>query len=158
MKETVLDILIDLFENDFDVDERSAEPDRATLESELKRAGFCEREVGRALEWLEHLRPDGERAGAVPQPQSIRVFDSGEQARLDSECRGFILQLGTAGILSPAQRELVIDRLLALDARQIELDQVKWVALMVLSTQPGQQAALMRMEDLVFDNRLEAVH
>jgi Smg protein len=30
--------------------------------------------------------------------------------------------------------------------------------LMVLFSQPGQQSAYLRMEDLVFDNRLQVVH
>ncbi|MDE2304972.1 MAG: DUF494 family protein, partial [Gammaproteobacteria bacterium] len=55
------------------------------------------------------------------------------------------------GILSAAQREIVIDRLLALDAEELDLDHVKWVVLMVLSSQSGQELAYERMEDLVFN-------
>jgi Smg protein len=94
----------------------------------------------------------------MPASRAIRIFDACEQARLDTECRGYILYLENIGILSAAQRELVIDRLLALDVRHIDIEQVKWVVLMVLFSQPGQQSAYLRMEDLVFDNRLEAVH
>jgi Smg protein len=159
MKESVLDILIYLFENYFDADQKAApEPDRDTLKDELERAGFSEREVGRALEWLEQLCADPERAGTIPPSRSVRVFDKREQARLDVECRGYILYLENIGILNAAQRELVLDRLLALDARQIDVEQVKWVVLMVLFSQPGQESAYLRMEDLVFDNRLNAVH
>ena len=163
MKESVLDILIYLFENYFDAEASVApEPDRDTLKEELERAGFSEREVGRALEWLEQLA-DPERVGAhsgldqVPS-RSLRVFDAREQARLDTDCRGYIQYLENIGIVNAAQRELVIDRLLALDARQIDIEQVKWVVLMVLFSQPGQENALLRMEDLVFDGRAEAVH
>jgi Smg protein len=159
MKESVLDILIYLFENYFDADiELAPEPDRDTLKEELERAGFSEREVGRALEWLEQLCADPERAGAIPPSRSVRVFDAREQARLDTDCRGYILYLENIGIVNAAQRELVIDRLLALDARQIDIEQVKWVVLMVLFSPPGQENALLRMEDLVFDGRAEPVH
>ena len=159
MKESVLDILIYLFENYFDADlDCAPEPDRDTLRDELERAGFSEREVGRALEWLEQLSADPNRAGAIPGSRAIGVFDAREQARPDSECRGYILYLENIGIISPAQRELVIDRLLALDVQQIDIEQVKWVVLMVLFSQPGQQSAYLRMEDLVFDNRLQVVH
>jgi Smg protein len=159
MKESVLDILIYLFENYFDADLESApEPDRDSLKDELERAGFSEREVGRALEWLEQLSVDPQRTGAIPASRAIRIFDPSEQARLDTDCRGYILYLESIGILNAAQRELVIDRLLALDATQIDIDQVKWVVLMVLFSQPGQESAYLRMEDLVFDNRLDAVH
>jgi Smg protein len=159
MKETVLDILIYLFENYFDADVESArEPDRDTLKDELERAGFSEREVGRALEWLDQLSCDPPRVGAISAPRAMRIFDPSEQARLDTECRGYILYLENVGILNADQRELVIDRLLALDARQIDIEQVKWVVLMVLFSQPGQESAYLRMEDLVFDNRLDALH
>jgi Smg protein len=163
MKESVLDILIYLFENYFDAELSVApEPDRDTLKEELERAGFSEREVGRALEWLEQLAdPDGAgahfRSDQAPS-RSVRVFDRREQARLDTDCRGYIQHLENIGIVDAGQRELVIDRLLALDARQIDIDQVKWVVLMVLFSQPGQENALLRMEDLVFDGRAEAVH
>jgi len=159
MKESVLDILIYLFENYFDADlDCAPEPDRDTLRDELERAGFSEREVGRALEWLEQLSADPQRAGAVPGSRAIRIFDAREQARLDTDCRGYIMYLENIGIVSAAQRELVIDRLLALDVQQIDIEQVKWVVLMVLFSQPGQQSAYLRMEDLVFDNRLQVVH
>ena len=159
MKESVLDILIYLFENYFDTDlDCATEPDRDTLKDELERAGFSEREVGRALEWLEQLSADPQHAGTMPTSRAIRVFVPSEQTRLDTDCRGYILYLEHIGILNAAQRELVIDRLLALDARQIDIEQVKWVVLMLLFSQPGQENAYLRMEDLVFDNRLDAVH
>jgi Smg protein len=161
MKESVLDILIYLFENYFDAElDCAPEPDRDTLRDELERAGFSEREVGRALEWLEQLSADPQRAGAIANPgaRAIRIFDAREQARLETECRGYILYLENIGIISAAQRELVIDRLLALDVQQIDIEHVKWVVLMVLFSQPGQQSAYLRMEDLVFDNRLQVVH
>jgi Smg protein len=161
MKESVLDILIYLFENYFDAElDCAPEPDRDTLRDELERAGFSEREVGRALEWLEQLSADPQRAGAIANPgaRAIRIFDAREQARLETECRGYILYLENIGIISAAQRELVIDRLLALDVQQIDVEHVKWVVLMVLFSQPGQQSAYLRMEDLVFDNRLQVVH
>jgi len=159
MKESVLDVLIFLFENYFDADpECSAEPDRATLKEELEHAGFAEPEVVRALEWIEGLAAEGGRRASAPTPRAIRVFDPIEQVRLDTECRGYILYLENIGILNALQRELVIDRLLALDADEADIDQVKWVVLMVLFSQPGQENAYSRMEELVFENRLEAVH
>jgi len=56
MKESVLDILIYLFENYFDGDlDDGFEPDRDTLTQELEHAGFPAVEVERALAWLEKL-------------------------------------------------------------------------------------------------------
>ena len=39
--------------------------------------------------------------------------------------------------------------MLALDADELDTEQLKWVVLMVLSSQPGQEAAFQRLEDLV---------
>jgi Smg protein len=69
-----------------------------------------------------------------------------------------LLTLEAAEILQPAQRELVIDRLLALDIEDLTQEQVRWVALMVLSSQPGQEAACARMETLVFDAESGTTH
>ena len=62
------------------------------------------------------------------------------------------------GILSAAQRELVIDRVMALETEEIEVEQIKWVVLMVLFSQPGQEAAYARMEDLVFEDSVSEAH
>jgi Smg protein len=159
MKENVLDILIYLFENYFDAEtETAAEPDRETLKDELEHAGFAEGEVERALEWLEGLATDERRCTKAPTSRAIRIFDPREHDLLDTACRGYILYLENIGILNAVERELVIDRLLALDAGEVDIDQVKWVVLMVLFSQPGQENAYSRMEDLVFENRLDAVH
>jgi Smg protein len=159
MKEGVLDILIYLFENYFDGElDEGDEPDRDTLKQELEHAGFPAGEVERALCWLEDLAADPARSGAAPTGRAIRVFGALEQARLDAECRGFLVHLENVGILSPTQRELVIDRLMALEGDEIDLEKLKWVVLMVLFSQPGQESAFARMEDLVFEERPGVVH
>jgi Smg protein len=79
----------------------------------------------------------------------MRVFDRGELERLDAAARGYLLQLEQIGLLLPMQRELVIDRLLALDAEEIDVEQIKWVVMMVLFSQPDQHEAYAQMEDLI---------
>jgi Smg protein len=155
MKESVLDVLMYLFESFVDNDEES-EPNRSELQSELERAGFHDREIARALDWLDGLHAT--TAGNAPQETAFRVFDSDEQERLSASARGYLLHLEQIGILQPAQRELVIDRLLALDHDEIDVDQTKWVVMMVLFSQPGQQAAYAQIEDLVFADESAWVH
>ncbi len=150
MKETVLDVLMYLFECFVD-SEDEPEPDRNELREELERAGFREREIDRALDWLDGLNVNDVAADApAPRSATVRIYDRLEQERLDSQCRGYMLHLEQIGILSPTQRELVIDRLMALDGSDIDIEQIKWVVMMVLFSQPGQEQAYARMEDLVF--------
>jgi Smg protein len=159
MKEGVLDILIYLFENYFDGElDDGFEPDRETLKQELERAGFAAPEVDRALGWLEELATNPVRAELGSTARAIRIFDALEQTRLDTDCRGYLVHLEQIGILSPTQRERVIDRLMALDGDDIDIEKLKWVALMVLFSQPGEETAFSRMEDLVFEDRSGAIH
>jgi Smg protein len=157
MKESVLDILIHLFENFLDADDDSA-PSRDALKQELEQAGYPEADIERALAWLESLAADPDRAMNEGTARAVRVFSGQEQVRLDTDVRGYLLHLENLGILSAAQREVVIDRLLALEADDIDIEQLKWVVLMVLFSQPGQENAYQRMEDLVFDDRRDAMH
>jgi Smg protein len=157
MKESVLDILIHLFENFLEAEDEP-EPSRDALKQELEHAGYPEREVERALEWLEGLADDHSRAVGEQAVRSVRVFSRHEASRFDTPVRGYLLHLENIGILTASQREVVIDRLLALDADDIEIEQVKWVVLMVLFSQPGQEQAYERMEDLVFEERRDAMH
>ena len=158
MKENVLDVLMYLFETYIDTEEEP-EPDRNVLRSELEGAGFQDSEISKALEWLDGLSERQSDPAAIdPTDRAIRIFSRWEHSRLDAECRGYVMYLEHAGILTAAQRELVIDRLMALDTGDIDVEQIKWVVLMVLFSQPDQEAAYARMEDLVFDGGAGLVH
>ena len=169
MKESVLDILIYLFETyadpEFQLEIESgskAGAARDALRDELQRAGFRATAIDKALAWLDALAASSEKSIAAPKQRALRVFAASECDKLDSDCRGYILYLEHIGILTATQRELVVDRLLALDANgaevTIDIEHVKWVVLMVLFSQPGQEAAYARMEDLLFSGRVEALH
>ncbi|MCG8432834.1 MAG: DUF494 family protein [Gammaproteobacteria bacterium] len=158
MKENVLDVLMYLFENYLDEDS-DVQPDRESLRIELEEAGFANREVTKAFDWLEGLATETEQAeSAIHADTAPRIYHPLEAERLDAECRGYIMYLEQIGILTQVQRELVIDRIMALDADEIDIDQVKWIILMVLFNQPGQEVAYARMEDLVFEENLGIVH
>jgi Smg protein len=160
MSETVLDVLMYLFETYSEQDmEKEPEPDQSILREELLQAGFGEPEVDRALDWLDGLTARNmEPFSMQPAERSVRLFNQFELTRLDAECRGYILYLEQIGILSSVQRELVIDRLMALGSGDIDVEQVKWVVLMVLFSQPGQEKAFARMEDLVFEENTGMVN
>ena len=87
MKETVLDVLMYLFESFVD-SEDEPEPDRNELRVELEQAGFGDREIDRALDWLDGLNPPAHLAGDSPANAStIRIYDTLEVERLDASCR-----------------------------------------------------------------------
>jgi Smg protein len=158
MKENVLDILMYLFEN-YLYGTLEETPDQESLRVELMQAGFRSGEIDKAFAWLEGLSTMRENAGmAVVTNRAIRLYTVQECKKLDAECRGFLLRLERMGVLDSSGRELVIDRVMALGADEIDLMELKWVILMVLFNQPGQEAAYAWMEDMVFDDMAGSQH
>lgn len=158
MNHSVLDVLMYLFET-YSEHEHDEATDQGVLRQELLRAGFGEPEVDRALTWLDDLNFDPDQPfPAAPADRSIRLFNAVEQSRLDAGCRGYLIYLEQIGILSALQREIVIDRLMALGAVEIDVEQVKWVTLMVLFSQAREENAFARMEDLVFEENTGLVN
>lgn len=160
MKENVLDILMYMFEHCMD-SETGILPDEDALRDHLDDAGFQHRDIDKAFAWLEGLAAARDNSffnddsAAIPP---FRVFSAQEIARLDAECRGFLMFMEQSGVLDPISRELVIDRAMALETPEIDLTQLKWVILMVLLNQPGQEAAFAWLEDLVFDEAAGHIH
>jgi Smg protein len=156
MTGSVLDILIYVFDR-YMLDEVPEVPERDDLARQLEGAGFTHHNVERALDWLADLACVRD-ALPLEGNGAVRVFSDGELSRLSTECRGFLFTLERLGVLSSQQREVVIERMLALDADELDTEQLKWVVLMVLSSQPGQELAFARLEDLVNEARTSAPH
>jgi Smg protein len=158
MKESVLDVLMYLFENYF-YEEPEEEPDREHLEQNLHEAGFTNGEIEKAFRWLDGLAEQRfQPEFKMHTDEPVRVFVDSEVNRLDTDCRDFLMYLSNCGVLDAQRRELVLDRLMALEAEEIDLEDIKWVVLMVLFNQPGQEANFAWMEDLMFDSEQDYRH
>jgi Smg protein len=163
MKESILDVLLYLFEHYIAEDAAPPLGDRDSLQNgplfnELTEAGFSAAEIHKAFDWLDAL---AEQRPATPAPRAdgpVRVYAGPELDKLDAECRGFLMFLEQHGVLDAHQRELVLDRALALDQDELDLDDLKWVVLMVLFNQPGSEAAYAWMETQMFLEEPEPVH
>ena len=157
MKESILVVLLYLFEHYFSEDADLIR-DRDSLQNGLIQAGFSPAEINKAFDWLDAL---AEQRPAVAQPRvdgPVRVFHGPELDKLDVEGRGFLLFLEQQRVLDADQRELVLDRAMALDQDELDLDDLKWVVLMVLFNQPGAEAAYAWMETQMFVDEPEPLH
>ena len=157
MKETILDVLLYLFENYF-YDDPDAVRDRVSLQNGLLQAGFSPTEINKAFDWLDALANQRPTLAEPRGNEPVRVFVEAELDRLDRECRGFLMFLEQHGVLDADQRELVLDRAMALDQEEVDLDDLKWVVLMVLFNQPGSEAAFAWMENQIFGDDPEPIH
>jgi len=158
MKQSVLDVLLYIFENH--LEDGDMPPNRDALQRDVVDAGFPAREVDKALSWIEALaaeRPllqSAEKSHCAP----TRVFSAPEVQRLDADCQGFLYFLENRGIIDATRRELIVNRVMALDEEDISLDDLKWVVLMVLFNQPGLEDAYAWMESLMFDCEPQFAH
>ena len=140
------DILVYLFEN---CHQREISDDRERVARKLSAAGFEDADISEALHWLAGVvrAPRGELAPLPDAQRSFRAFAPRELAKLDAECRGFLITLEQSGILLPQTRELVIERSLAASGSALSLDQLKLIVLMVLWNQQTPTSQLVA-EDL----------
>jgi Smg protein len=148
MKETIFDVLMYLFENYIE-DEMDILPDSDVVRTELLEAGFEQMEVSQAFSWLESLSQ--ERTINQAMAENFRIFSAPEMAKLDLDCRNLIMFLEQNGILKTTNREIVIDRAMALENEEISIEKLKWIVLMVLLSQPDEEIAFSRMEDIVYN-------
>lgn len=90
----MMDILMYLFETYIHSDAELM-VDQDELEDELLRAGFHQKEIYKALNWLEDLaalqQSDAQSAMRTSAATSVRIYTRTEMTRLDIECRGFLL-------------------------------------------------------------------
>ena len=83
MKETVLDVLIYLFDH-YVEEELEINPDQQDLKTQLVQAGFADLQVDKAIDWLEGLATQKDVLDtSVLCSRSIRVFNDIENEKLD---------------------------------------------------------------------------
>ncbi|MGD8591243.1 MAG: DUF494 domain-containing protein [Gammaproteobacteria bacterium] len=159
MKESLFEVLMYLFENYMD-DDSPLYSDPEKLKAQLNDAGFRSTQINKAFNWLEDLaQGQEERVETITNHvNSVRLYSSSELKKLNAECRGFLLSLEQMEVIDPAIRELIIDRVMALEADEMDLDQLKWVVLMVMFNQPGFEAAYTWVESLVLDEMPANIH
>jgi Smg protein len=140
------DILVYLFEN---CHQAELADDRDRVARKLSAAGFEDSDISEALHWLAGVlrAPRGELRALPDSKRSFRAFAPRELAKLDAECRGFLITLEHSGILNAQTRELVMERALAASGAMLSLDQLKLVVLMVLWNQQTPTSQLLA-EDL----------
>ena len=158
----MLDILIYLFENFYEQNESEFLVDRDDLLSELVQVGFAEEEIHKAITWIENLvemrNGDSELQLQLSAVNSVRIYTEREQYFISCECRGFLLFLEQMSLLNIETREMAIARLAELENPSLDLDDAKWVILMVLFNVPNGEKAYAQLEELVYSKGQNQLH
>lgn len=174
----VLDVLLFVFEHfTEEVDTDSfVEPNKMAADSEwlndqLSDAGFPDNAIDHAVRWLNDLVAlQSEITADITQPEqpiehrlqtsksSFRILAPQESARLTPASQSLLLYMEQSGILHATQRELLLERLLALEVSALDEERLKWLTLIVLSNQPAQAEAFSRIEALIYEDEDSTLH
>ena len=160
MKEGVIDVLMYIFSSYADQDENLPE-DRDGIDADLRAAGFESSEIDKAFEWLDGLAEVEDIPAIDQSSHSTRVYAPQESLRLDNHAQGFLYFLEQSGVLTPQLREMVINRVMALDTEtEVDIEELKWVVMMVLfnSNENHDEDTLMHYEDIVFADQPAIFH
>ena len=126
----MFEILMYLFESYFDAGSYP-EPDK--LSRKLSAAGFEGEEISEALTWLSALQ--GQNADSYPERlehAGQRHFAGLELQYIGDEARQFLLFAEQHQLISAIEREMIIDRSVALKQENLAPDKLKLIMLMVL--------------------------
>lgn len=153
----MFDILVYLYETYYRPD---ACPDAAALAKKLSAVGFEDDEISEALDWLtvladttnELINQPPPDAQATHESKGFRVYAMQEISALGTAAMGFIQYLESAGLLNSQQREIVIERAMAIHEIPVPLEKLKVIVLMMLWSQGKEPDMLMFDELLLSDD------
>lgn len=142
----MFDILMFLFESYFHA---GRYPNSDKLSRKLSAAGFEDEDIHLALTWLSGL----EQLNKANYPPTIndssgRFYADLEIKRISFEVRCFLTFWEQNKIITPVEREMILDRAVALNRENLPLEKIKLIVLMVLWNQRQDLDPLI-VEDLL---------
>ncbi|QCO71035.1 DUF494 family protein [Buchnera aphidicola] len=157
----MFDILIYLFENYVHSESRIS-IDYDSLTNDLSDIGFQKRDIYNALRWLKNLSCYKKNIissiNLLSNQISTRIYTQEESFKLNVDCRGFIIFLEQLEILTLDTREMIIERIMELDINEINLEDLKWIVLIVLFNVPGCETVYRKLENLLFNFKEDVIH
>ncbi|WP_354622928.1 DUF494 domain-containing protein [Psychromonas sp. MME2] len=157
----MFEIIVYLFESYIQIDQ-SIEINAQEITDELLEEGFQKNDIVKALAWLDNLthlhEKNPQSKTQLAKETSHRVYSAIEQQKLSHEVQGYISYLEQADILNTHTREVVIDCAMSLDINTLQLDDLKWLTLMVLYNDPNNEDAFLQLESMLIDFEDGLIH
>ena len=157
----MFEVLVYMFENYIDTHFR---PDENTLSKELFAAGFDEQDINGAFDWFNQLEHMTEQPDVFEKPAqaNTRIFTADELKKISGESLGFVLFLVQADILSPTQRELVLELAMNLPQLEIGIEEMRWIVLMITwgasKSGPDKTKEYLFIEDALLNKQKPTLH
>jgi len=145
----MFEVLVFMFENYF---ANQAMPDESTLEQELSEAGFKHSDILGAVDWYEGMKSmlNASAFQYSHHKTATRIFTISELKKINTESLGFLIFLQQAEVINDMERDLIIDRAMALKQALITIEETRCIVMMVLSNQ-GREQDYSFVEDALFN-------
>lgn len=133
MKADVLELLIGLFSKK--VHGQAPRASKMTLEHALSLATMDKVDVTNAIHWLDSLvkQARAARQDMKPSDSAIRMYSHEERERLGSDCIQLLTDWQNMRVITALQREVIIEQMLSLEVSEVSMNQIRWVAFLVLT-------------------------
>jgi len=127
---------------------------------ELEAAGFDNHEIEKALNWFSELKLMADKIphnSELKANDKLRIFTESELEKIACDGLGFILFLEQAHVLNSIEREIIIDRAMALSQNIISIDEVRWIVMMTLWNN-GKENDYLFVEDALYQTEQLSLH
>ena len=153
----MFDLLIYMFENYLSTKNQL---DFNSITLELEAAGFDNHEIEKALNWFSELKLMADKIphnSELKANDKLRIFTESELEKIACDGLGFILFLEQAHVLNSIEREIIIDRAMALSQNIISIDEVRWIVMMTLWNN-GKENDYLFVEDALYQTEQLSLH
>ena len=152
----MFEVLIFMFENYFS---KHALPEKEVIAQELHAAGFEQSDVSGAVNWFHEMKLMLTQPTSVYSHQhtGLRMFAESELKKISTESFGFIIFLQQANVINDVERDLIIDRAMALKQKQINIEEMRWITMIALWNE-GREKDYLFVEDALFNPRGLILH
>jgi Smg protein len=86
-----------------------------------------------------------------------RMYSENEQKKISAESLGFVLFLEQAKVLDPNEREIILDRAMALKQEHINIEEMRWIVMMALWNE-GREKDFLFIEDAIYQDHNLVLH
>jgi len=149
----MLDLLIYLFENYISTKPKLNMND---ITVELEEAGFNDKDISSAFDWFNHLEKIN-NSSELTNKNSLRVLSQKEYEKISREAFTFLTFLLNAKILNSTEFEVILDQIMILNQKSINIDEMRWIIMMTL-WKSGKENSYLFVEDSLFQNKRTELH
>ncbi len=134
-------------------------PETAIMTQELSAAGFEQSDIVGAFDWFHVIKSRLIEPPAVyaHQHTSMRVFSDSEYKKISLESISFLIFLQQANVINDVERDLIVDRAMALKQTHIKIEEMRWITMIALWN-AGREKDYLFVEDALFNPRGLTLH